>query len=36
MSEHEITHLLVTDTRSDRPIGVISTLDIAARVAQHT
>lgn len=30
MSEHGLSHLLVAEPGSDRPIGVISTLDIAA------
>lgn len=29
MSEHEITHLVVVDPRTERPIGVLSTLDMA-------
>jgi CBS domain-containing protein len=29
MSEHEITHLVVAEPESSRPIGVISTLDLA-------
>jgi CBS domain-containing protein len=28
MSEHECSHLIVIDPDSDRPIGVVSTLDI--------
>jgi len=30
MSEHRLSHLLVVEPGSDRPLGVISTLDIAA------
>jgi CBS domain-containing protein len=33
MSEHRVSHLLVADPDSDRPIGVISTLDVAAALA---
>lgn len=33
MSEHRVSHLLVADPDSDRPIGVISTLDIADALA---
>jgi len=33
MAQHGITHLAVTDPVSRRPIGVISTLDIARTVA---
>jgi CBS domain-containing protein len=29
MVEHEVSHLLVVDPRSARPIGVLSTLDVA-------
>ena len=29
MSEHEITHLVVVDPKRKRPIGVVSTLDVA-------
>jgi len=29
MSEHEVTHLIVCDRRSGRPIDVLSTLDVA-------
>jgi CBS domain-containing protein len=29
MSEHEITHLVVADTESCRPIGIVSSLDLA-------
>jgi CBS domain-containing protein len=34
MSEHEATHLLVADPETGRPVGVISSLDIAAVVAR--
>jgi signal-transduction protein with cAMP-binding, CBS, and nucleotidyltransferase domain len=33
MAQHGIAHLAVTDPRTRRPIGVISTLDIAEAVA---
>ena len=33
MSNHEITHVLVLAHRSDKPVGVVSTLDIAAYIA---
>lgn len=29
MSEHEVTHLVVVDSESTRPIGILSTLDMA-------
>jgi CBS domain-containing protein len=29
MTEHDVTHLVVMDPQSTRPIGVLSTLDIA-------
>jgi CBS domain-containing protein len=29
MSEHEITHLVVVETESSRPIGIVSSLDLA-------
>ena len=29
MCEHECSHLIVTDPDSDRPLGVVSTLDVA-------
>jgi CBS domain-containing protein len=29
MSEHEITHLVVVDPESSRPIGILSSLDLA-------
>jgi len=34
MNDHQIAHVLVVDPRSDRPVGVVSTLDIAARVGE--
>lgn len=34
MSEHEITHLVVIDPGSMRPIGVVSTLDLARTLAE--
>ncbi len=33
MSEHEASHLLVADPETGRPVGMISSLDIAAVVA---
>jgi len=33
MAEHSVSHLAVLDRSSGRPIGVLSTLDIAAAVA---
>jgi CBS domain-containing protein len=29
MNEHGVTHLVVVDPRSTRPVGVVSTLDVA-------
>lgn len=36
MVEHECTHLVVIDPNGGRPIGVLSTLDIAGAVAAET
>jgi CBS domain-containing protein len=33
MVEHELSHLIVIERRSERPIGVLSTLDIAGVLA---
>ncbi len=33
MGEHDIAHLVVVDERDREPIGIISTLDLAAAVA---
>jgi CBS domain-containing protein len=33
MVEHEVTHALVVDPRSGRPVGVLSTLDLAGVLA---
>jgi CBS domain-containing protein len=33
MSEHGVTHLVVVDPGSGRPVGVLSTLDVARTVA---
>ena len=33
MVEHELSHLIVVERRSERPIGVLSTLDIARALA---
>jgi CBS domain-containing protein len=35
MSEHGVTHLLVVDGESERPVGVLSTLDVARVIAGH-
>lgn len=34
MAEHEISHLLVVDPGTDRPDGVLSTLDVAGVLSQ--
>ena len=34
LSEHEITHLVVVDPELTRPIGVLSTLDVARVLAE--
>jgi CBS domain-containing protein len=33
MSEHDVTHVVVVDRESTRPVGVLSTLDIARALA---
>jgi hypothetical protein len=33
MAEQAVTHLVVVDPRSVRPVGVISTLDVARTLA---
>jgi CBS domain-containing protein len=33
MVEHEVSHLIVVEARSARPVGVLSTLDIARALA---
>ena len=33
MAEHETSHLVVVDPASDRPVGVLSTLDVARVIA---
>ena len=33
MTEHDVAHLVVVEPGSDRPVGVISTLDIAGLLA---
>jgi len=33
MSEHEITHLVVVDPKTERPVGIVSTLDVARALA---
>ena len=35
MVEHEVTHLIVVERHSRRPIGVVSTLDIAGALAGY-
>ena len=32
MLEHAVTHLVVVDPERDRPVGMISTLDVARLV----
>ncbi len=34
MTEHGTSHLIVTDTAHARPVGVLSTLDVAAVLAR--
>ena len=36
MVEHEVTHLIVVERHSGRPIGVLSTLDVARALAGAT
>jgi CBS domain-containing protein len=36
MAQHGIAHLAVVDPRTERPVGVISTLDIARSIAADT
>ena len=33
MSEHDVTHLVVVDRGATRPVGILSTLDIARALA---
>jgi CBS domain-containing protein len=33
MSEHEVAHVVVVDRETTRPVGVLSTLDIARAIA---
>jgi CBS domain-containing protein len=35
MTEHGVTHLVVVDERSNRPVGVISMLDLARVLADE-
>jgi CBS domain-containing protein len=35
MTEHSTSHLLVVDPAVQRPVGVLSTIDIAARLTQE-
>jgi CBS domain-containing protein len=32
MAEHDVAHLVVVDSETSRPVGVISTLDVAKAV----
>jgi predicted transcriptional regulator len=34
MAEHETTHLIVTSPTTDRPLGIVSSLDIARLAAE--
>ncbi len=34
MTEHATSHLVVVDRRTQRPVGILSTLDLAARLAR--
>jgi CBS domain-containing protein len=34
MTEYQTTHLIVVEPESDRPVGVVSTLDIARTLAE--
>jgi len=36
MTEHAVAHLLVVDRESGRPIGVLSTLDVARALAERS
>lgn len=36
MAEHEVTHLVVVDRTSTKPVGVLSTLDLAEALAGVT
>ena len=36
MVEHEVTHLIVVERHTRRPIGVVSTLDVARALAGYT
>jgi CBS domain-containing protein len=33
MAEHDVTHVLVVDSQADRPVGVVSSLDVAGIMA---
>jgi CBS domain-containing protein len=33
LHEHDVAHLVVIDPRTKRPLGILSTLDIAAAIA---
>jgi CBS domain-containing protein len=36
MAEHEVTHVIVVERHSGRPIGVLSTLDVARALSGIT
>jgi CBS domain-containing protein len=36
MAEHEVTHVIVVERHSGRPIGVLSTLDVARALSSST
>jgi CBS domain-containing protein len=36
MTEHAVAHLLVVDDTSGKPVGVLSTLDMARVLAEHS
>jgi len=36
MTEHAVAHLLVVDDTSGEPVGVLSTLDVARVLAEHS
>jgi CBS domain-containing protein len=36
MTEHEVTHVIVVERHSGRPIGVLSTLDVARALSSST
>jgi CBS domain-containing protein len=36
MTEHEVTHVIVVERHAGRPIGVLSTLDVARALSTST